>query len=68
MSTALENFLSDGLPFKYLGMTTITRCPRAANAIGKEPQTSPKPPVFKYGDASEVTKTRTRVTLVDFFS
>ena len=68
-STALANFLSAGVPLIYLGETTITRCPRAANAIGKEPQTSPKPPVFEYGAASEVTKTILWVTLVlAFFS
>jgi hypothetical protein len=67
-STALANFLSAGVPFRYLGETTITQCPQAANAIGKEPQTSPKPPVFEYGAASAVTKTILWVTLVLAFS
>ena len=33
----------------YLGATTITRCPLAARAGGKDPQTSPRPPVFDQG-------------------
>tara|TARA_B100000073_G_scaffold168960_1_gene139796 strand:- start:250 stop:507 length:258 start_codon:yes stop_codon:yes gene_type:complete len=35
----------------------ITLCPLFANSIGKEPTTSPKPPVLEYGAHSVDTKT-----------
>src|SRR3954470_13966869 len=40
----------------YLGSTTRSSCPRAASARGRAPMTSPSPPVFTYGAASEATK------------
>ena len=37
--------------FLYRGDTTMTRCPLAASAGGRDPHTSPKPPVLEYGAA-----------------
>ena len=41
----------------YIGATTTTLLPLAANAAGKAPHTSPKPPVLDHGETSAVTKT-----------
>ena len=41
----------------HRGATTITRCPRAASAMGSEPTTSPRPPVLLQGATSADTNT-----------
>ena len=44
----------------HRGATTMTLCPRLANAMGKLPTTSPSPPVLLQGATSEDTKTVSR--------
>ena len=39
----------------HLGVTTMTLWPRCASAMGKDPTTSPKPPVLLQGAASAET-------------
>jgi len=41
----------------HRGATTMTRCPRAASAMGSEPTTSPRPPVLLQGATSADTNT-----------
>ena len=43
-----------------LGATTITLWPRAARAMGRDPTTSPRPPVLLQGATSAETKTMSR--------
>ena len=40
----------------YLGVTTMTLWPRCASAMGRDPTTSPRPPVLLQGAASAETK------------
>ena len=39
----------------YLGKTTLASIPAFRNAFGKEPATSPSPPLLAYGATSEAT-------------
>jgi hypothetical protein len=45
---------------EYLGVTTMTRWPRAARAAGREPMTSPSPPVLLQGCACGAARGRGR--------
>jgi len=44
----------------YLGKTTLASTPAFLNALGKEPATSPSPPLLAYGATSEATNNTLR--------
>jgi hypothetical protein len=48
----------------HLGATTMTRCPRLARAMGRDPMTSPRPPVLLQGATSADTNTMSMGLLV----